>query len=236
VTTVVTTSWDDGHVLDLRVADMLDRHGIAGTFYVAPRSVELPPEVRLDGHQLRHLASRFEIGGHTLTHPRLPALSRTAANQEIVDGKSHLEDVIQGELLSFCYPGGEYRRPHRDMVERAGFRVARTIRRHVTAPPTDLLQLDTTVHAYRHWRDLPRTGSVAPRAPYRAVRELLNWDALAMALFDRTTAHGGIFHLWGHSWEIDARDDWQRLDAVLAYVGGHPGVAYLPNRSLPAAP
>jgi len=32
----VTTSWDDGHELDLRLASELAAHGMAGTFYVAP--------------------------------------------------------------------------------------------------------------------------------------------------------------------------------------------------------
>ena len=31
---IVTTSWDDGHPLDLRVVDLLARYGIKGTFYV----------------------------------------------------------------------------------------------------------------------------------------------------------------------------------------------------------
>lgn len=31
---VVTSSWDDGHPLDLRVADLLARCGVKGTYYV----------------------------------------------------------------------------------------------------------------------------------------------------------------------------------------------------------
>jgi len=232
---IVTTSWDDGHVLDLRVAELLHSYGVAGTFYVAPESVELSAAVRLDHTQLRQLADEFEVGGHTLTHLRLPTLSTAAANREIVDGKRHLEDTLQRPLRSFCYPGGDYRLTHRDLVERAGFRVARTVRRHVTTAPEDPLQLGTTVHAYRHLRDAPRAARLAFRTPRVAIRELVNWDALAISLFDRTLVTGGVFHLWGHSWEVDARDDWGRLESVLAHVGGRPGVAYLPNGALDTA-
>ena len=31
----ITTSWDDGHTLDLRLADLLDKYDLRGTFYVA---------------------------------------------------------------------------------------------------------------------------------------------------------------------------------------------------------
>ena len=37
---IVTTSWDDGHPLDLKVADILSEFGIQGTFYVAPYNRE----------------------------------------------------------------------------------------------------------------------------------------------------------------------------------------------------
>jgi hypothetical protein len=32
--TYITTSWDDGHPSDLRVAELLIKHGLRGTFYV----------------------------------------------------------------------------------------------------------------------------------------------------------------------------------------------------------
>ena len=32
--TCITTSWDDGHPLDLRVAELLAKYGLQGTFYV----------------------------------------------------------------------------------------------------------------------------------------------------------------------------------------------------------
>ena len=31
---LVTTSWDDGHPLDIRLAEMLARYGVLGTFYI----------------------------------------------------------------------------------------------------------------------------------------------------------------------------------------------------------
>jgi peptidoglycan-N-acetylglucosamine deacetylase len=42
-----------------------------------------------------------------------------------------------------------------------------------------------------------------------------NWDLLGRRLFEETCSSGGVFHLWGHSWEIDANGDWQRLRSVL---------------------
>ena len=72
----MTTSWDDGHPLDMRIAEMLAKHGLTGTFY-APRSAET--EV-MPMAQLKELSRSFEIGAHTLRHRVLT--SATAAEAD----------------------------------------------------------------------------------------------------------------------------------------------------------
>ena len=231
--TVVTTSWDDGHVLDLRLAELLERNAVGGTFYVAPRSIELDVAERLTAPQVRHLAARFEIGGHTLTHQRLTALDGPAAKGEIVDGKAELEDILGSAVTSFCYPGGQYDASHVQMVGTAGFTGARTVERFVSSWPHDLLQMGTTVHAYRHLVDLPmrRRGL---RDPRHAASYWRNWDDLAITLFERTLRRGGVYHLWGHSWEVVDRGDWARLERVLEHIGRRADVSYLTNGQLAA--
>ena len=151
----VTTSWDDGHALDLRLAELLDRHQVSGTFYVAPENIEIPAADRLSRADLVNLAKRFEIGAHTLTHRRLPGLSDNEARREIVGGKETVESIIGAPVTAFCYPGGQYDPRHVELVCGAGFRVARTVRRFATRLPADLLQMPTTVQAYRHLVDGP---------------------------------------------------------------------------------
>ena len=51
--TYLTTSWDDGDALDARLADLLARYGVPGTFYV-PRNCE--GRVLLKRGELRQLA------------------------------------------------------------------------------------------------------------------------------------------------------------------------------------
>jgi peptidoglycan/xylan/chitin deacetylase (PgdA/CDA1 family) len=233
-TLLVTTSWDDGHVLDLRLADMLDRYAIPATFYIAPRSVELSERDRLRPAQIAELGGRFEVGGHTLHHPRLPAIPLAEAAGEIRTGKEELEGITGRRLQSFCYPGGRYRRAHVEQVRDAGFTMARTVRRYVTGMPTRPLEAGTTVHAYRHLKDPPPIGLRWGTRPGRCLGRFWNWDRLAIALFDETAASGGVFHLWGHSWEIDARGDWGRLERVLAHIGGRPGATYVTNGVLGA--
>lgn len=177
------------------------------------------------------MAERFEIGGHTLTHQRLPQLSQAAAAEEISAGRSELEDIIGSPVTSFCYPRGEYTPAQVRLVEQAGFTLARTVRRSSLVPGR-ALELDTTVNAYAHRVDAPLALRLAAGRPWTATRLFLAWDELAIHWFDRCLREGGVFHLWGHSWEVAARGDWQRLERVLAHIAFRPGVGYLTNREL----
>ncbi len=228
----VTTSWDDGHVQDIKVAELLRRYGIAGTFYVAPWDHEFDRHERMDDKQIAALAKNFEIGAHTMTHPRLPQLEDATAYQEMAESRDYLQRVTRQAVTSFCYPGGAYRRQHRAMAARLGFTYARSIRRFWFGRPDDALAAATSVHAYRHWSDGWRILRFARFNPVRFVRYQWSWDALAIAMFEQTKARGGVFHLWGHSWEIDRNGDWERLEHVLSHLSGQKQVEYVENKAL----
>jgi peptidoglycan/xylan/chitin deacetylase (PgdA/CDA1 family) len=229
VTLVVTTSWDDGHVLDRRVGELLARHRLSGTFYIAPRNREIPAARRLDGRGIVELAERYEIGGHTLTHQRLTDLDPAAARHEIEAGKHELEDLLGRGLTSFCYPYGAYHAGHLSLAARAGFTLARTVRRFRVAAGPRPFETPTTVHAYRHMRDAAPAARLAGWRPARAVRYWRCWDDLAIAAFERARRDGGVYHLWGHSWEVDRYGDWGRLERVLEHVAGRADVRYADN-------
>jgi len=40
-------------------------------------------------------------------------------------------------------------------------------------------------------------------------------------LLERTLSRGGVFHLWGHSWEIEQERQWDRLEELLAVMAAN---------------
>jgi hypothetical protein len=91
------------------------------------------------------------------------------------------------------------------------------------------------MHAYRHLVDGPVAARMAGFHPLAAAHLYWEWDRLAIAMFDQVVVDGGVFHLWGHSWEIDRNGDWDRLARVLAHLGGRGDVSYVTNGELVAA-
>lgn len=90
-----TTSWGDGHPLDLRLANLLSQHGFAATFYVPVRNPggRCTPEglTVMSPAELRTLGQSFEIGSHSLEHAFLMELDDAAARRQIAEGKAQLE-------------------------------------------------------------------------------------------------------------------------------------------------
>ena len=84
----LTISVDDGFPLDMRAAELLDRHGLKATFYVPASN---PEHAVMTKEQVREISRRFEIGGHTYHHFPLASLPDDQARAEILDGKRWLD-------------------------------------------------------------------------------------------------------------------------------------------------
>ena len=220
----LTTSWDDGHPLDLRVADLLTRHGFAGTFYV-PRANREGLSVMTTG-ELRTLGTSFEIGGHTIDHVRLIGLSASERDRQLRDGKHRIEDELGRAITGFCYPGGAHDRTVRHAVRAAGFRYARTVTNLSLDPPRDRYKLGTTLQLFPHGR-LTYLKNFARRADWRARARPLaiclrggSLDDCLEQLLRFAAQHGGVFHLWGHSWELESHGLWGTLERFLRVASG----------------
>lgn len=222
---VVTTSWDDGHPADAKLAALLAKYGIAATFYVPTRNSEGRPV--LEKGQIRQLSAQFEIGGHTTDHVVLTNLPVDQADQQIRDNKRWLEDVTARPTRGFCYVRGRYNHTVKDLVENAGFEYARTGKSLRAGIAGDRFELPTTIQLYPHDKVVYFKNLLRDRLTYERAR--LFSTALASAKLveriDRTVDYcrnnGGYFHLWGHSWEIEERGLWNDLEIVLRRLAEH---------------
>lgn len=115
-------SIDDGHPLDLKTAEILDKNNKKAVFYIPiRRSGKI-----LTKKQIRYLGLRFELGGHTYNHLDLTKISPGEAWQEIYDGKNALEDILGRKIRSFAFPYGHYNNQLIRLVKKAGFENCRS--------------------------------------------------------------------------------------------------------------
>ncbi|MBI5405861.1 polysaccharide deacetylase family protein [Candidatus Kaiserbacteria bacterium] len=238
----VTTSWDDGDALDVKLAVLLQKYDIAGTFYVT-RDYR---KNSLSSEDIRNVATRHEVGAHSLTHPDLRTLTTEQKKDEIQGSKKWLEELLGKEVPMFCYPSGHFDAESERIAREAGFKGARTTKPGEIRLSGNSFQMPTTLGVYPmpfrktgphtfYWRELLQPlrerapGLRSLGVPLRAFR---SWEALACATFDIALKRGEVFHLWGHSWEIERYDMWESLKRVLRYIGNRDDCQYVTNGEL----
>jgi len=234
---IVTTSWDDDDNAGLQLAERLNAHSLPGTFYVPTGQLGQPG--RLAGFQLRELtAVGFEVGAHTVSHRVLTEIPAIEATREIVSCKQTLEQILGHEVVSFCYPKGRFNSTVIKEVRRAGYRGARTTKMLCHDPHFPAFEMPTTVQAYPHQRSNYLRNLARLRAGSALVRntpELIafkGWLDLGKKMFDRVLETGGVWHLYGHPWEIARLNLWQELEEMFSYISGRSGVRYATNGQL----
>ena len=219
---LVTTSWDDGHPADLRLAELLTKYGLQGTFYVPSCNSEGKPV--MTPLEIAVLAGQFEIGGHTRDHVRLTEVTPKQAAGQILSNKQWLESLLGREIRGFAYVGGRHNRIVRELVASGGYSYARTIKNLMSTPGIDPMEVPTTIQFFPHskgtcFRNLMSGGPTLRRAAVLA--PFLSVDGLAKRCFEVATAcaaQGGYFHLWGHSWELDRHALWPELESLFGQL------------------
>lgn len=230
---LITLSWDDGHPLDMRIARLMADCGLVGTFYV-PISINRP---QLDVCQLLELsAMAMEIGSHGLTH--LPLTRTKEMERELLESKDRLEQMIGKGVSSFCYPMGKFNRRVVLATQSAGYSLARTTVGFSIVRSFDRFRMPVTVQfaphsSFIHLRHAMVEGNA---------RGIVNWSTrwhfetellrLSLRAFDDAYRERGIFHLWGHSWEIDELKLWGMLSEFCRYIGRRSDVSYVTNASV----
>lgn len=61
------------------------------------------------------------------------------------------------------------------------------------------------------------------------------WLAATERMLQLALERGGVFHLWGHSWEIEETGQWENLNRALAMIGALHSRASFGNNSEAAA-
>ncbi len=215
-------SVDDGHPLDLRMADLLQSHEIKATFYLPITNQEGAPV--LSAASMRELSRSFEVGSHTRSHRFLNTLHGAEAWREIIDGKQQLQDQLGEEVEGFCYPGGRYHHLHKLQVRSAGFRYARTTQNLRIDLEFPLYEMPTTAQFYPHTRSVFFRNFISQRH-WRKRSEALSvslasddWLIRLQTLLDLAIEQRGVFHLWCHSIDIEKLQLWNQLDDFLSRV------------------
>ena len=220
----LTFSFDDGVTQDKKLIALLNRYGLKATFNLNSAFLGREGGLVRNGVPVRHdkiardevpsVYAGHEVAVHTKTHPFLPKLSDEGVIDEVCGDHRALSDLVGYEIAGMAYPcGGANHDPRVESLvrERTPCRYARTI--EATGDfflPDDPFAWNPTVY----FIDTDRMLALGERF---------------LALEAREPA---LFYIWGHAYELDAWDFWERFEEFCRMIGGRDDIFYGTNREI----
>lgn len=196
----ITTSWDDGHPNDLRLAELLLKYGISGVFYIPLKNTD--GRSVMTKKEIKELSKNFEIGGHTFGHVDLTKVPLNVAKKEIISGKTLLEEIIGKKVTKFCYPRGHYTKSLSKLVKECGFESARTARILNVNSISKRFNSDPNVHYYKH-SSLVLVGHLLKNKDMQTLKFYAkNFNMGLNQIITSMINQMDELHIWGHSWEV----------------------------------
>ncbi|SDQ03223.1 polysaccharide deacetylase family protein [Arthrobacter crystallopoietes] len=123
--TVVSVAFDDGFAGQRRAAQVMSDAGLDGTFYVNSGYLDKPGYLTLK--QVKDIALQgHEIGGHSLSHPDLQALSVDEAARQICIDRRNLVDW-GFSVTNFSYPFASHNQQVEAKARECGYNSARSL-------------------------------------------------------------------------------------------------------------
>ena len=214
---VLTLSYDDGVVQDIRLIDIMNKYGLKGTFninsglYMKEDAVreKFRGRMKLSEAKKLYINSGHEVAIHALTHPFLEKLDSTEIIYEITEDRKNIEKEYGTLARGMAYPFGKYNDTVVDILEKCHIAYSRTTKSTENFGfPENWLTLHPTCH-HNHEK----------------------LEELAKKFVEGESRWGNceMFYLWGHSYEFDNDDNWDVIESFAKIVSGHDHIWYATN-------
>ncbi|MEX2606236.1 MAG: polysaccharide deacetylase family protein [Kiritimatiellia bacterium] len=204
----VVQCWDDGVNDDIRLIEILRKHGAKASFNLNPathRSTRQGDFSERFGKRIERLArpelnavyDGFTIANHTMSHPRPLEIALEEWRGEVFDARKQLQDWFQQPIHGFVYPYGGNDAATAAVVREAGHCYGRT-----------------TANA---------TPCVPSADPMRQPADCHFLSDKFQDRYDLAKASGcGVFYFWGHSFELCRNEQWTAFEAVIKGIKDDP--------------
>ncbi len=214
----LTLSYDDGTQQDIRLIEIMKKHGLKGTFNLNsgmyPPEDTVFPEDRIYRKMTKSQAtetftgSGMEVAVHGMMHPFLEQLPTNLGLRDILKDRENLEEQFDTIIRGMAYPYGTYNDQVIDCLRYAGILYSRTIHEtHAFDMPANWLLWDPTCH---------HADPVLMELAQKFVEKPVGRDPW-------------LFYVWGHTYEFDARNNWHVIEAFAEYIGNRKDIWYATN-------
>ena len=180
--------------------------GMAGSLIRENMTV---PHVKFRPCEIKDIYSGHDVASHTKNHPLLTKMTDEEIISEVEEDRLTLSELVGYEVTGFAYPCGGVN---------ADERVAGVIRKNT---------------GIKYGRTIVSSGNFElPENPYLlkpTVYHHTEFDklfTLADEFIKLEPDTPKLFYIWGHAYEFDIHDDWERFEEFLKLISGKNDIYY----------
>ena len=222
-TKAVTFSYDDGVKSDIRLAEIFDKYGMKGTFNINSNSLKEERGLSVEDVKEHILAKGHEVAVHGEKHIAPAAARRTTSLREIFFGRLGLEELLDMTVRGMAYPDSGIRRlDNGNSVES----VKSQLRDIDIAYARTLGGDNNSFGLPGDWYEWMPTAHHDNSKIFEYIDEFLDINiqkGYCSSLWPR------LFYIWGHSFEFDRKNNWERIEEICKKLSGKDDTWYATN-------
>ena len=209
----LTFSYDDGIEQDRKLVEIFNKYGMKATFNLntgiqTPESnfeIEGVYINRMKQEGLEELYRGHEIATHGLTHAAPTGMTKEQLDKEFLTDMSNIERIYGTYPVGMAYAYGCVDDEVVKYLKSIGIKYGRT----VEASPKEPLKLKATCH---HDDDML----------FELAEKFLKAEPKENEQM--------LFYVWGHSYEFDVNNNWDRIEEFCKMMSGKADIFYGTNR------
>lgn len=203
----IISSWDDGTISDLKMAELMMKYDVPTIFYW-PSYIQESKNLAMTSNWLnerecKEIASKFEIGSHSVNDKPMKKMQIAQISREINDSRKYWQDLTGQPINSFAYPKNSSNVLIKALLKGAGYTSARSLIVGFLMQGDDLYEQKCTV----------QIG--IDRIEYQNK----SWELFADEMISKSD-ESSVFHIFGNSWDIESFGDWENLENLLKRLTG----------------
>ena len=214
----LTFSYDDGIEQDRKLVEIFNKYGMKATFNLntgiqTPESnfeIEGVYINRMKQEGLEELYRGHEIATHGLTHAAPTGMTKEQLDKEFLTDMSNIERIYGTYPVGMAYAYGCVDDEVVKYLKSIGIKYGRTVEAsHSFEIPKEPLKLKATCH---HDDDML----------FELAEKFLKAEPKENEQM--------LFYVWGHSYEFDVNNNWDRMEEFCKMMSGKADIFYGTNR------
>lgn len=219
LTKALTLSYDDGVSEDVRMIELMRQYGIKGTFNLNSglyrreddkNAPQFPRRMTEREIYDTFAESGMEVAVHGFKHLHLTEVSFDEADEDVRTDRLNLEKLFKRPIHGMAYPFGPWNDMTIEVLRKNGIYYSRTTHStHDFGFPENWLVLHPTCH-HNDSRLFELADEFISAEPSKPI----------------------MFYLWGHTYEFDHDNNWERIIEFFEKIGGRSDIWYATNMEI----